>query len=58
MIKTLVPFGAIKESEIAFIFKMDKNKFFLIDINGNRWKISEDTYRLLDCKDIPIKEEK
>ena len=57
MISTIMPFGAINESEVRFIVERKNGKNYLIDNNGNKWKIQRDEFVYLQSKGYQVKEE-
>ena len=57
MISTLLPVGAINETEVAFLNSVGKDGFYyLVDNNSNQWRISESDYLLLKNKGFQTKE--
>lgn len=57
MISTVLPFGAINESEVQLIVERKNGKYYLIDNNGNRWEIQREEFIYLQSKGYQVKEE-
>lgn len=55
MIRTLRPYGAIKQSEVAYLREPYKNRFYAVDNQSNQFEIDEQDYLLLKNNGLTVR---